>query len=283
MTEIIGVRTPLTALANKGQIPIARGLLAGGEPCFTHLGSDPYWRVGVNWHPRPGCAPGGAVTFFCVAKRKSPKKRPPPLPAPRRSRVGEPAVLAPRGHAANSLRSNMRPTDPRGAALLGALQRGTPGSGISGAPRRIAPRARNNSGAPIAIHSDVTTRTTTPISRPRRDARLRRADPAPGVPLCMRRGAQLWADQGPRLSEPQASSSGTPLGASTAGSPARERRGAGSGGAFLLVTFGVHVTLLRKVSEPRVQSTPLRKRKPASRVSVKVTAPPGAHPGRPCP
>ncbi len=218
MTETIGVRTPLTAVANKGQIPIARQSFSEQEQCFTHLGSDPYWRVGVNGDPWPGCAPGSAVSFLCVAKEKAPKERPPPLPAPRHYRVGEPAVLAPRGHAANSLRSNMRPADPRGAALLGALQRGTPGIGIGGAPRRIAPRARNN-GAPIAIHSDVTTTlNTTPISRPRRDARLRRADPACGVPLCQRRGAQLQVDQGPRLSEPQASSSGTPLGASTAGS-----------------------------------------------------------------
>ena len=32
---------------------------------------------------RPGCAPGGAVTFSCVAKRKSPKRRRPPVCVPR--------------------------------------------------------------------------------------------------------------------------------------------------------------------------------------------------------
>ena len=61
---------------------------------------------------------------------------------------------------------------------------GDPGFGIGGAQRRIAPRARNRVSALIAICSDVTTRTTTPISRPRRDARQSRADPAPqGPPL----------------------------------------------------------------------------------------------------
>ena len=42
---------------------------------------------------RPGCAPGGAVTFFCFAKRKSPKKRRPYCPCPLRFAPGQPAML----------------------------------------------------------------------------------------------------------------------------------------------------------------------------------------------
>ena len=43
--------------------------------------------------------------------------------------------------------------------------------------------------------------------------------------------------------------------------PVAPAEGADSWGAFLWVTFGVHVTLLRKVSEPRVQSTPFAQKK----------------------
>jgi len=59
----------------------------------------------------PGCAPGGAVTFSCVAtgspaERKSPKRRRPRCPCPLRCATGQPAVLASGGVRANSLRSN---------------------------------------------------------------------------------------------------------------------------------------------------------------------------------
>ncbi len=116
--------------ANKGQIPIARYLLAGQAQCFPHLGSDPYWRVDVNGDPRPGCAPGGAVTFFCVAKRKSPKKRPPPLPASSAA-LRKPAVLASGGVWLNSLRSNNASPFPPEAVLLGASRGGPRGAGSS--------------------------------------------------------------------------------------------------------------------------------------------------------
>ncbi len=41
----------------------------------------------------PGCAPGGAVTFFCFAKRKSPKKRRPCCLRPLRCATGQPVML----------------------------------------------------------------------------------------------------------------------------------------------------------------------------------------------
>lgn len=51
----------------------------------------------------PGYAPGGAVTFFRVAERKSPKKGRPRCPCPLRFAPGQPAVLASGGVRANSL------------------------------------------------------------------------------------------------------------------------------------------------------------------------------------
>jgi hypothetical protein len=70
----------------------------------------------------PGYAPGGAVTFFRVAERKSPKKGRPRCPCPLRFAPGQPAVLASGGVRANSLRSNKRGPDPPEAALLGTVR-----------------------------------------------------------------------------------------------------------------------------------------------------------------
>ena len=79
----------------------------------------------------PGCAPGGAVTFFCFAKRKSPKKRRPHCLRPLRFATGQPAVLGFGGvslelapfHFAQTIAS----PDPPNPALLGASRgaRGT--------------------------------------------------------------------------------------------------------------------------------------------------------------
>ena len=63
--------------------------------------------------------------------------------------------------------------------------------------------------------------------------------PIPGVPLCMRRGAQLWADQGWRCLS--AASLARPRTKRAPQVPVAPAEGADSGGAFLLVTF-----LLRK-------------------------------------
>jgi hypothetical protein len=82
----------------------------------------------------PGYAPGGAVTFFRVAERKSPKKGRPRCPCPLRFAPGQPAVLASGGVRANSLRSNKRGPDPPEAALLGTYR----GEGDQTAFRAIA-------------------------------------------------------------------------------------------------------------------------------------------------
>jgi hypothetical protein len=54
-----------------------------------------------------GCAPDRAVTFFCFAKRKSPKKRRAGFVVPT-LRYGHAALLGPGGVRVNSLRSNIR-------------------------------------------------------------------------------------------------------------------------------------------------------------------------------
>ncbi len=129
-------------VGNEGQIPIARRSFAGREPCFTHLGSYPYWRVGANGDPWPGCAPGGAVPFFCVAKRKAPKKRPPPLPAPSARATGTCGARFGRGPARTRLRLRQSRALIRPKQRSSAHLEGDPGYGIGGAQRRIAPRAR---------------------------------------------------------------------------------------------------------------------------------------------
>jgi hypothetical protein len=104
--------------------------------------------------------------------------------------------------------------------------------------------------------------------------------PIPGVPLCMRRGAQLWADQGWRCLS--AASLARPRPKRAPQVPVAPAEGADSGGAFLLVTFGVHVTLLRKVSEPRVHSTPFAQKKTRLAGFYKSYCAAGRIPGQGC-
>ena len=83
------------------------------------------WRfVGAGQHPRPGYAPGRAVTFL-LRKRKVTKRKAPPLPAPSAA-LREPAVRASGGVWLNSLRPNNASPFPPEAVLLGA-SRGGPG------------------------------------------------------------------------------------------------------------------------------------------------------------
>ena len=68
------------------------------------------------------------VTFFCFAKRKSPKKRRPAVWVPT-LRFGQPAVLEPSGVSLNSLRSDNAIPDPLVSALLGPARTGQSGAG----------------------------------------------------------------------------------------------------------------------------------------------------------
>ncbi len=86
-----------------------------------------------------GCAPDRAVTFFCFAKRKSPKKRRAEVRAP----SGFLALLASSGVGLNSLRSNNARPDPPAAALLSpATRHGGPDSRGPTAQDRTAKQGR---------------------------------------------------------------------------------------------------------------------------------------------
>jgi len=86
-----------------------------------------------------GCAPDRAVTFFCFAKRKSPKKRRAEVRAP----AGYLALLASCGVGLNSLRSNNARPDPPAAALLSpATRHGEPNSREPTAQDRTAEQGR---------------------------------------------------------------------------------------------------------------------------------------------
>jgi hypothetical protein len=73
----------------------------------------------------PGCAPGGAVTFSCVAKRKSPKRRRPRCP--RRFLGSEPQFTEPAARPKGAvLRTAVKwVSDPNNRNLRCALQAGS--------------------------------------------------------------------------------------------------------------------------------------------------------------
>ncbi len=78
--------------------------LSLSKPCAHQAGC-------LSQGREPGCAPGGAVAFFCFAKRKSPKKRRPCCLRPLRCAAGQPGVLGHGVHrrthfAATQLRSD---------------------------------------------------------------------------------------------------------------------------------------------------------------------------------
>ena len=114
---------PLRAVANRGQIPIARHTFAVRARSISHLGSDPYWRVGANGDPRPGCAPGGAVTFL-LRKRKVTKRKAPQLSAPSAGATGTCGARFGRGLAELACGSNNASPSPPKAVLLGATRWG---------------------------------------------------------------------------------------------------------------------------------------------------------------
>jgi len=149
------------------------------------------------------CRPGVArrqVTFFCFAKRKSPKKRRPDGPGPLRCAPGQPAVLA-----------------ENGAELeLAALKQS-----LVLIRLRLRSSARPDGWGKKYECGEARAR----FARPRRSPNPNPLPTSP-PPFCMRRGAQVQTDQGSRLSEPKASSSETPAGPSTAGCP----RSASEGG-----------------------------------------------------
>ena len=151
------------------------------------------------------------VTFFCFAKRKSPKKRRPPVCDPHAVRGGKPASCRLRGAPWNSLCAGARRSDIHGESVheARALRRAC-------SPRnRPAAGAASRGGQPniqTTEQSDI--HSGHRFARPRLRSAWRlchgiwgRAKQRPvwlfctPVPLWMRRGAQGLADQGSRLSE----------------------------------------------------------------------------------
>ena len=184
----------------------------------------------------PGCAPGGAVTFFCFAKRKSPKKRRPTVCGPCATLRGKPASGRLRGAPWNSLRccaaSFGQPRRVSGRSMRAATRMPTPQ-----APRRRRSQkgfeGRNPHGP--SLRSAWCARRAAPAN-----LGAERSDGPLGwhPPFRMRRGAQRPADQGSRLSERRRREfERDPAGREHRRLPAAKRRDAACRVALSLLTF----------------------------------------------
>ncbi len=240
-------------------------------------------RADAALRPLPGCAPGGAVTFFCFAKRKSPKKRRPHFAG--RPRADSSALLGLAGKGLKLARcacSDSRPFLSVQPCAARRLRRGPQRvAGFAGIPstRRyggvlcwvdvFASQLTSHAQHPVrpevskghANPSFDTSVRSEELPQAERDAcggsaqdRMPAQQATPVGPRLSRRAAQGWTDQKRRLSEPaqRASLSLFPARPSSAeqlalGQPAHR-------GRLFFREF-----LLAK--------------------QKKVTAPPGAHPG----
>ena len=206
-----------------------------------------------------GVRPAAASLSFASPKESKQRKGDPTVCVPP-LRYGQPALLTKRGQAANSLRSNKRPADPRFAPLLGA-HRGALTPTRRGASLLGSARLRHRYGA-LAMTGVLNL--TMPVPVPllkfaRVEERLRRAqlerkrELGPGLglpdppsaakarvprtqPFCVRRGAQGQADQGRALFE-RSEFARTPLGLSTAGCPQRSEGTLTVGSPFFCLLF----------------------------------------------
>ncbi len=184
------------------------------------------------------------VTFFWVAKRKSPKKRRPPVCDPFAVRRGKPASGRLRGAPWNSLCCCAAPLgQPRRVRARGM---GAPTPMLTPQPPRRR-RSQQGWGA-----KQPSSRTGLCFARPHlagasatrcagwAERSAAKQWPvwmsAPRVPFRMRRGAQRPADQGSRLSE-RSEFERDPAGREHRRLPAAKRRDAACRVAFSLVTF----------------------------------------------
>ncbi len=157
-----------------------------------------------------GCP--AATHFLLRRQKKVSKEKATLLSASLRFASGNLRCSAQPGSSSNSLRSDNR----------------SPWSVWTSAPRRIQKGGEAGTGSEFAIE----------LRRGRAKRVL--ASPHPHLlppPVGPGRGAQPKAGQGSRLSEPKASSSETPLLASTAGCPAAQRRGPGPSGRLFFGDF----------------------------------------------
>ena len=148
------------------------------------------------------------VTFFCFAKRKSPKKRRPPVCDPFAVRRGKPAACRLRGAPWNSLRcvaASFR--HPRRVSSRG-MGASTPMLTPQPPRRRRSQQGWDSRTAeqPTSIRAIAALGLVSRAQAPRAaqagpsEAKARE-DVLPPLPLWMRRGAQGLADQGSRLAE----------------------------------------------------------------------------------
>ena len=150
------------------------------------------------------------VTFFCFAKRKSPKKRRPPVCDPGASLRGTPASCRLRGAPWNSLcaaRAARTATASQSTKHARSDARATPqpprrrrsqqGWGSRTAEQPTSVRAIASLGPDFAARGACAREVGPSEAKARVDVLL-------PVPLWMRRGAQGLADQGSRVSERRA-------------------------------------------------------------------------------
>ena len=190
------------------------------------------------------------VTFFCFAKRKSPKKRRPPVCDPFAVRRGKPAACRLRGAPQNSLRAGALRSDNCGESVHEARAlrracspRNRPAAGA--ASRGWTAEHPNNRTAEHPFGPSL--RSAWPAQRvapaPARCGRAKQRPVWMFCPLCplwMRRGAQGLADQGSRLSERSETERVRARPRQTRAPQVAPKRSAGdadSGVAFLLGTF----------------------------------------------
>ena len=159
--------------------------MAVREGYIPHLGSDPYWRFGVNVFWVPASIPGrdvrpAAQSLVLLRKRKVTIDASPQLSAPSAGATGTCGARFGRGLAKLAGAQTDASPDPPKAVLLGAHRWGPrgAGSGARSAPSRLA-REPGCAGLGLAVGCLVV------------------RSPA----VWRRRVAQGWADQGPRLFE----------------------------------------------------------------------------------
>ena len=128
--ELVSVSCPFgVSLSKLGRVPAVRAELVEALVCWLEKHA---WVQGGSRE-----SPGVRVTFFCFAKRKSPKKRRPPVCDPCASLRGKPASCRLRGAPWNSLRCD--------AASFRHPRRVS--SRSTRAPTRVPPHNRPAAGA----------------------------------------------------------------------------------------------------------------------------------------
>jgi hypothetical protein len=166
--------------------------------------------------------PAADLLSFASPKESKQRKGDPTVCVPA-LRYGQPAVLDSGGGPQNSLRSNSCGPDPACICAPRRIQKGWEPTGHRFA--RPNPNATANSIPPTAARSAA-------VAWWPSEAKARVVPP----PLCMRRGAQGFADQGSQLFE-RSEFCETPRNTSTAGCPQRSGGSQTVGSPFFCLRF----------------------------------------------